>query len=326
MSEKRFAELRQQGRTLTGTAIRYGDIATLPWGRERFEPGAFGMVESLDVMLNSQHDRQTPLARTNGGGLLLSDSAAALGIKAVMPDTQSANDVLELVRKKVLRGLSIEFQATAERQENDLRIIERAELSAIGVIDKPAYSQAVVDARKKESRRRSGQTLKSEIPIGKPVSCECAPGATQIEFTPEAVDGVFNEKLFEQGSKQIIAAYLENYSSPLASTSRGTLRGAIKGTGFKGRRPVVEIDIPDSEAGRNLVAAWESSGIIVRPFLADIEGEIVNGVQKVKSARLRALIVSATDAREGWPTPEIVATAAAVMNTPRAGMRRRIWL
>ena len=326
MSENRFTELRQQGRTITGTAVRYGDIATLPWGRERFEPGAFGMVVHADVILNSQHDRQTPLARTGGGGLFLQDGLKALEIKADLPNTASADDVLELVRKKVLRGLSIEFKATAERQESDLRIIERADLVGVAIVDKPAYPQASVAARA-EQRKRSGRTLKSEIPISKPVSCECAPeGCNQIEILQEGMDNIFSEKFFKKGSKQIIAAYFENYSSPLASTSRGTLRGAILGTGLKGKRPVVEIDIPDSQAGRDLVDAWESSGIIVRPFLADIQGEVVDGVQKVKSARLRALIVSSTDAREGWPAPEIVATPVAVMKTPKENTRRKIWL
>ena len=327
MSEKRYTELRQDGRVLVGTAIKYGDVATLPWGKEKFEPGAFGPVVHADVILNSQHDRQTPLARTGGGGLTLSDSPSALIIRADLPDTQAANDVLELVRKKVLRGLSIEFKATQERNENDLRIIERADLSGCAVVDSGAYPGSSVDARARKKRKRSGRTVRAEIPVGKPLSCECVPqGSTHIEFSSEAVDNIFNEKLFEKGSKQIVAAYLENYSSPLASTSRGTLRGAIKGTGLKGRRPVVEIDIPDSQAGRDLIAAWESSGIIVRPFLADIEGELVNGVQKVKNARLRALIVSATDAREGWPEPEIIATSGAVMNTPKARHRFPLWL
>ena len=327
MSENRFTELRQQGRTLTGTAIKYGDIAVMPWGKEKFEPGAFGSMVHADVILNSQHDRSTPLARTGGGGLTLSDSPSALIIRADLPDTQAANDVLELVRRKVLRGLSIEFKATAERQENDLRIIERADLFGCAVVDKPAYPQASIAARAKKGRKRSGRTVRAEIPIGKPLSCECAPqGSTHIEFSSEAVDNIFNEKLFEKGSKQIVAAYLENYSSPLASTSRGTLRGAIKGTGLKGRRPVVEIDIPDSQAGRDLIAAWESSGIIVRPFIADVQGEIVDGVQKVTDARLRALIVSSTDAREGWPSPEIIATPAVAVETSRARPGRRIWL
>ena len=109
--EMRFCEVRAEGRSLSGTAVRYGDVASFAWGRERIEPGAFAPLG--DAILNAQHDRATPLARTDGGGLTLLDSEAALEIRAELPPTRSADDVLELVRAKVMRGLSIEFVALA---------------------------------------------------------------------------------------------------------------------------------------------------------------------------------------------------------------------
>ena len=45
--------------------------------REEFQAGAFGSVSALDVILNRQHDRRMPLARTGGGGLVLTDSTAS---------------------------------------------------------------------------------------------------------------------------------------------------------------------------------------------------------------------------------------------------------
>ena len=72
MLERRFVELRSEGeRRLSGVAIRYGDTATTPWGKERFSPGAFAPIG--DVLLNAQHQRTVPLARTDGGGLTLVD-------------------------------------------------------------------------------------------------------------------------------------------------------------------------------------------------------------------------------------------------------------
>ena len=117
-----FGEVRAEGRALSGTAVRYGDVASFAWGRERIEPGAFAPLG--DAILNAQHDRATPLARTDGGGLTLLDSEAALEIRAELPPTRSADDVLELVRAKVMRGLSIEFVALTERSEANVRIIE----------------------------------------------------------------------------------------------------------------------------------------------------------------------------------------------------------
>ena len=63
-TEHRRVELRQgPGRTVGGVAVRYGDLAQLPWGEERIEAGAFAPID--DVILNAHHDRATPLARTD---------------------------------------------------------------------------------------------------------------------------------------------------------------------------------------------------------------------------------------------------------------------
>ena len=44
MSEKRYCELRAEGRILSGVGITYGDIAVLPFGRERFQAGQRSLV------------------------------------------------------------------------------------------------------------------------------------------------------------------------------------------------------------------------------------------------------------------------------------------
>ena len=147
--ERRCFELRAdpEGRKLTGTAILYGDVATLPWGKERVEAGAFAPVG--DVILNAQHQRGTPLARTAGGTLVLEDTAEALTIRADLPATRAADDVLALVRAGVLRGLSIEFLTMAERLEGNVRVIERASLFAVAVVDTAAYPASEIEARMK---------------------------------------------------------------------------------------------------------------------------------------------------------------------------------
>ena len=147
--ETRRFELRAdpEKRTLTGTAIRYGDVAALPWGKERFAAGAFGDVAGLDVILNDGHQRTVPLARTGGAGLVLSDSAERLAFSATLPATRAADDVLELVRTGVMRGASIEFWPEAERDEAGVRVVERAKLTAVGVVDKPAYPASEIQAR-----------------------------------------------------------------------------------------------------------------------------------------------------------------------------------
>ena len=95
--EFRFVEFRAiEGRTVYGNVVVYGDITQTRMGRETFEPGAFGDVSQLDTILHMQHERARPIARTNGGGLVLTDSPERLEIAAEMPNTRDGNDALEL--------------------------------------------------------------------------------------------------------------------------------------------------------------------------------------------------------------------------------------
>ena len=78
--------------------------------RERFQAGAFPGVEHSDVLLNASHDRSRPLARSGGGGLVITDTAKSLSIRADLAPTRESDDVLTLIRAGVLRGLSLEFR------------------------------------------------------------------------------------------------------------------------------------------------------------------------------------------------------------------------
>lgn len=145
--ERRAAlELRAdpEGRTLSGVAIRYGDTARLPFGLEKFEAGAF--VDLSNVRLDVQHDRGRIIART-GAGLILTDSPEALTFEATLPETREADDTLRLVRADILRGASIEFRAMRERLERRTRIVSRALLGAVSVVDDPAYKLSAIQAR-----------------------------------------------------------------------------------------------------------------------------------------------------------------------------------
>ena len=160
--ERRYCEIRQAddgGRTLTGIAIRYDNVAEFVWGREKIMAGAFQPIG--DVVLNFQHDRGRPLARTGGGGLTITDDSSAMEIRAELANTIEGRDVLELVRQSIVRGLSVEFVTDREKFEgDDLRIIEKAHLYAVAVVDEPAYSESEVSARMKATRRPAPRTLR----------------------------------------------------------------------------------------------------------------------------------------------------------------------
>lgn len=145
----RFSELRAEGDcALAGVVVAYGNEARLPWGRERIEPSSF--EDRADVILNVGHDRGRPLARTGGGGLELRDTPEALTMLAELPPTRESGDVIELVRRGILAGLSVEMRVTGERMEGDLRIVTRASLVGLAVVDRPAYDGSVVQARMAE--------------------------------------------------------------------------------------------------------------------------------------------------------------------------------
>ena len=154
--ERRFApldEYREGSRLVTGTAMRYGDVARLPFGSERFEPGAFGEVRAADVILNVQHDRGRPVARV-GGGLSLDDDLERLAIHAELPETREADDALANVKAKILRGFSVEFRSVRERMAGNVRIVQRATLTSIALVDRPAYPESAVSARHVACLRR----------------------------------------------------------------------------------------------------------------------------------------------------------------------------
>ena len=146
----RFCEFRYDGdSTLSGVAMKYGDTATLPWGEEeRFEAGAFGNVSNLDAILNIQHDRGRPVARTGGAGLTFDDSAEALRITAVL-DSEDADaaQALRKVKNRLLRGFSIEFIPESWEMDNEVMVITKAELRGLGIVDRPAYNQSRINPR-----------------------------------------------------------------------------------------------------------------------------------------------------------------------------------
>ena len=320
--ERHFLELRQtQGRMLEGAALVYSDEAVFPFGRERIAPGAFQPLR--DVILNRQHDRKTPLARS-GAGLELIDSPEELRVRATLPDTASATETLSLVRAKILRGLSIEFHALQERQDADLRIIEKARLVGIAVVDDPQYEQSIVSARHLEERRRRQRTLRGRIPAKKVLECRCSPGDC-------------HEALFESGAlddaipadqQKDALAVLGEYANPLGSRKRKTLRFWSDGEGGL----QYALDVPDSQRGRALLESMDAADVFARPVIDTAAGAseftLEAGRATYQQARIRALTLGPTDGSAGWTPLRFRRGRDDDMPAGAAGERRRarVWL
>ena len=310
-------EFRVAGRTLSGRVMTYGDIS--PEHGERFLPGAFGPAPSAP--LNIQHDRN--MVVLGAGDYVLSDTPRALEIRAELPAGSAA---IKLVRRGALNGYSVEFHARQERREAGVRVIERAALVGIGLVDAPSYP-----ASKAEVRARSGRTLRQRIFANRNLGCQCAAATCKwarlvAEPLREAIEEAFQE------ATEILAVR-SNYGTPLASKSRGSVRATMDGDDA-----VVEVDLPDGPDGASVLRDIENTGaVLVRPYLdADAsEGEVETlraadggNVMVYRKIRIRSFVVGATDSRDGWPAPELVRTRDDLMPDGRAAPapeRRRRW-
>ena len=306
-------EFRVAGRTLSGTAMRYGDVS--PDFRERFEPGAFGEVRSIAV--NLQHDRNVIVVPD----ALLTDSPRELRVRAELPPGSAA---LNLVRRGALNGFSVEFHAESERRESGIRVIERAVLAGLALVDRGAFPGATA-----EVRARSGRRLRSKIPYDQFAACECiekmGPGSggtcvPMVKFSQYAGE-LMADAIGEAERQRDILAVAGNFRRPLGSVSKGTVRATSTDDGLE-----VEIDLPAGAIGDEVIAANEAAGVIVRPLIDYDRSEFTDGPdgRTVTRPHLRAFIVGATDTKEGWSDAVIDYGDPEGRAAPER--RRRVWL
>ena len=290
--ERRFSELIQKGKTIEGTALRYGEVATGAPFPERFEPGAFSPIG--DIPFTVQHDRSRIIARTGGGGLDIEDTTESLKIRAKLLETREAQDAHLMISNGLLRGLSIEFYANFRESQdmNGVRVLSRAVLTTISAVDDPAYSGSEIEAR-----QLRGSFLRARVPWGKTLGCECHRGnCKRVKFS----EGSFDETLDDEESE--VLAIIGNYRGAIASRKRGSL--VLKSTS-RG----LEIDLKDTantDAARSLAEQAKTMPIYARPVFAEPSEFVETGdIATYKKARLRAILLGPTDVSEGWTPIEI---------------------
>ena len=289
-------ELRLEGRTLRGVALRYGEQATdRP---EMFEAGAF---QPLGVVkLNLQHDPFREIASTDGGSLRLEDTDRELRIEA---DLRRDSAELSLVRRRVLRGLSVEFRSRRERSDSGIRVLESASLPAIGLVDMGSYrSEIEVRAAMKSA------WLRAEIAFGESMDCQCqGPDCTEVEFEAGAFTDLIDRR-------DVLAVGGGGFANVLGSTRRGTLIVDQTDTGLQ-----VGLTNADTETAKQIQAAAAVADIYVRPLI-DIEASDYTdegNTRTFTNAVTRALLVKPTPNSEGHQPAKIQGVE---------GRRRRIWL
>ena len=309
-------ECRAAGRTLTGVGMRYGDVA--PGFRERFEPGGLvGMTDPFVLVL--QHDRDLVIA-TTADTLRVTDGPTAFEARAELEPDSAA---LVLVRSGSLGGMSVGFTAHREhRDRTGLRVVEQYEFKHLALVDRPAYPASTVEVRARWNAYERIARYRSTVPTGRRLQCECSgPSCGFAEFAADAFTAALTEAT---ASGANITAVVNNYDNVIASTQKGTLR---LGTDADGSL-TVDLDIPGNAQGHRLLDADTDAGTVARPFVDDPDGTrsvVVEGddgvmVRHWTRPRLRSIVLTSTDARDGWPAPTVTLVGEP---EPRAAPDRR---
>jgi HK97 family phage prohead protease len=143
---------------IEGYAAKFNEEYDNGWFIETIKPGAFtrAVKEKQDVRGLMNHDANLVLGRTKSGTLSLNQDATGLYFECDLPDTQTARDLYELVKRGDIDGCSFGFQVMKQswREEKDAggkmiqyREIEDVDLFDVGPVTFPAYPQTSVDAR-----------------------------------------------------------------------------------------------------------------------------------------------------------------------------------
>ena len=152
-------------------------------------------------------------------------------------------------------------------------------------------------ANRIEDRAPSGKRLRARIPGNTDLACKCQPD--DCEFA-RFEDGVVEQALDDAFQAETLSAFHNDYSRPLGNVAKGNIRriGPTE----------IEIDIPIGQNGDGVLNAIEDAGIIARPFIDTGNSTLKKiGTTAVYSvAAFRSIIISSTDAKEGWPEPELI--------------------
>lgn len=179
MKEIRLAEIRAaaagataQDLILEGVAIVF-DTPTIINDvsgsyTEIIRAGALDQTDLSDVHLFYNHDaNKVPLARTPKT-MELKTSTVGLEFKATLPNTESAREVYEAVKRGDLSGCSFAFTVPEGGDEYDpatnTRTIHKiAKLYECSVVPFPAYPQTSVEARNAQETSKSNYKARQNL-------------------------------------------------------------------------------------------------------------------------------------------------------------------
>ena len=160
--EVRTAGLAVSDNALTGYAVRWNSPSALLFGKfyETFAPGAFSesLSAGADVRALYEHDAARLLGRTASGSLVLHEDDTGLRFELTPPETQLGQDVLALVRRGDITGMSFGFRTVLDDWQIDetpyKRTVFKAELNEITVTATPAYPESGIEIARRSLMAR----------------------------------------------------------------------------------------------------------------------------------------------------------------------------
>jgi HK97 family phage prohead protease len=165
----------QENKVIEGYAAVFEQRSKLIWEwgeifHEVIERGAFDQVlaaDDLDVLLTYQHNQNTPLARLHKRkgvkSLELSVDDYGLKYRAILANTQLANDTYELVKRGDLFENSFVFTVASDRWEKDeegipLRYVsDISSLHDVSVVVNGAYANTDMQAAERSFKEQEEQ-------------------------------------------------------------------------------------------------------------------------------------------------------------------------
>ena len=310
------AEFRIRGRTLTGTVLRYGDVALVPDPksgravREVFRAGAFAPMPPVPLVV--QHDESLVIAKA--GEYRLHDSPEAITLSA---ELRAESAALALVRQGRLSAFSIKFWPRRERIEDGVRVISSARLGHVGLVDVGAYPDSVAEVRARGARGGRLGTIRGSVPTGRTLDCECGPdGCVEAVFETGSLDSTLG--------KDEVLATVGDFSRAFAAKSNKGVRFWRSDRGLE-----FAVDVPKSEVGELLMEQMRTVPVFARPSinLAESTFERVGTVARYSQANIRGMIVKPTDRAAGW-SPVVLGRAGEDAPERAPGRRRSasLWL
>lgn len=153
------AKTDDEGPVLEGYAALFDEWAQIgddQWGfHEAIAPGAFrDSIKGDDIRAFFNHDSNQVLGRTSAKTLTLEEDKK--GLRAVIhpPDTQAARDVVTLIQRGDVTGMSFMFRVRKDQWEEPSkkgelpkRTLLDVQLFEAGPVTFPAYEQTSISAR-----------------------------------------------------------------------------------------------------------------------------------------------------------------------------------